>query len=68
MPSDMKQMDNAHLEQLVADVDRGGRDLRGLAALVVSMGALGWSLFQLWYATPVPFALRMGIFNDTEAR
>src|SRR5690606_38579278 len=27
-----------------------------------------WSMFQLWYASPLPFALRMGIFNDTEAR
>src|SRR5690606_10015351 len=27
-----------------------------------------WSLFQLWYASPLPFALNWGIFNDTEAR
>ena len=30
--------------------------------------ALAWSLFQLWYASPLPFMLDFGIFNDTEAR
>jgi len=68
MREDMKQMDNAHLEQLVADVDRGGRDLQGLAGTLVLLTALAWSLFQLWYASPIPFALHLGIFNDTEAR
>ncbi|WP_419247688.1 TRAP transporter permease [Roseibium aggregatum] len=30
--------------------------------------ALAWSLFQLWFASPLPFALGIGVFNDTEAR
>ena len=30
--------------------------------------ALFWSLFQLWIASPIPFALGFGVFNDTEAR
>jgi len=58
----------AQLEQLVADVDRGGRNLGGVAGAVLALGALGWSLFQLWYASPLPFALSFGIINDAEAR
>jgi len=59
---------SAHLEQLVADVDRGARNVGGLAGAVLAVGALGWSLFQLWYASPLPFTLGFGILNDTEAR
>ena len=29
---------------------------------------LVWSLFQLWYASPLPFMFRWGVLNDTEAR
>lgn len=59
---------NAELEQLVADVDRGGRTVGGFNGGVLFVGALLWSLFQLWYASPLPFELNFGIFNDTEAR
>ena len=30
--------------------------------------AVAWSLFQLWYASPLPFMLGFGVFGDTEAR
>ncbi|WP_287324166.1 TRAP transporter permease, partial [Mesorhizobium sp.] len=30
--------------------------------------AVAWSLFQLWYASPLPFVFGFGILNDTEAR
>lgn len=59
---------NADLEQLVADVDRGGRTVGGISGTVLFVGALLWSLFQLWYASPLPFTLNFAIFNDTEAR
>ncbi|HLT99898.1 MAG TPA: hypothetical protein VKZ70_09175, partial [Burkholderiaceae bacterium] len=59
---------NAELEQLVADVDRGGRTVGGFTGGVLFVGALLWSLFQLWYASPLPFEFNFGIFNDTEAR
>ena len=59
---------DARLQQLVAEVDRGARDVPGWAGAVLAGVALLWSLFQLWYASPLPFALRFGIFNDTEAR
>ncbi len=63
-----QQATNANLEQLVADVDRGGRNVGGIAGAVLFCGAIAWSLFQLWYASPLPFAFNFGIFNDTEAR
>src|SRR5690606_27344913 len=62
------QQTNAELEQLVADVDRGGRNVGGITGAVLFLGAIAWSLFQLWYASPLPFSLNCGIFNDTEAR
>src|SRR3546814_4260127 len=63
-----EQQANANLEQLVADVDRGGRNVGGIAGAVLFGGAIAWSLFQLWYASPLPFALNFDILNDTEAR
>ncbi|MBI3157800.1 MAG: TRAP transporter permease [Burkholderiales bacterium] len=56
------------LQQLVADTDTGGRNPRGLSKAVIFAVSLGWALFQLWYASPLPFALGFGILNDTEAR
>ncbi|HRL21261.1 TRAP transporter permease [Alcaligenes sp. SDU_A2] len=64
----LTQSETAKLEKLVADVDRGGRSVAGVAGMVLFLTAVGWSLFQLWYASPLPFALNMGILNDTEAR
>jgi TRAP transporter 4TM/12TM fusion protein len=59
---------NVDLDQLVADADTGGRKPTGLAAQVVLWVAIFWSLFQLWYASPLPFVFGIFVFNDTEAR
>ena len=56
------------LERLVAETDLGGRQPTGLTAKLVTVLAISWSLFQLWYASPLAFVLNFGIFNDTEAR
>jgi TRAP transporter 4TM/12TM fusion protein len=56
------------LQQLVADADTGGRAAGGIPGGIVYTLAVGWSLWQLWYASPLPFALGWGILNDTEAR
>lgn len=34
----------------------------------ITLLAISWVLFQLWYASPLPFQLGWGILNDTEAR
>jgi hypothetical protein len=58
----------AALQELVAEVDTGLREPRGVARQLVFGTVLAWSLFQLWYASPLPFVLRVGVLNDTEAR
>ncbi len=56
------------LETMVASADTGARKPTGITArLLVSVAAL-WSLFQLWIASPLPYALGFGVFNATQAR
>jgi TRAP transporter 4TM/12TM fusion protein len=59
---------SAHLQELVADADTGGRSAGGIAGKAIFAVAVAWSLFQLWYASPLPFELGWGLLNDTEAR
>ena len=40
----------------------------GMAAKAIMVVAVCWSLFQLWYASPLPFMVGFGVFSDTEAR
>ncbi|WP_217475942.1 TRAP transporter permease [Stutzerimonas stutzeri] len=54
-------------EELIAK-DVGGRIPEGAMAQLIAGLALLWSLFQLWIASPLPFMLRIGVFNNTEAR
>ncbi|NBO00599.1 MAG: TRAP transporter permease, partial [Betaproteobacteria bacterium] len=56
------------LDQLVKEADLGGREPGGTIGQALAVVAGLWSLFQVWYASPLPFALGFGIFNDTEAR
>ncbi|MBN8491694.1 MAG: TRAP transporter permease [Burkholderiales bacterium] len=58
----------AALQELVAEVDTGRREPRGFTRQLIYGSALAWALFQLWYASPLPFALGVGVLNDTEAR
>jgi len=61
-------VDREVLEQLVAEADTGGRNAGGLVGRILLWVAVAWSLFQLWYASPLPFVFGFGILNDTEAR
>lgn len=61
-------VDLKELEQLVAEADTGGRHPSGTVARILLWVAVAWSLFQLWYASPLPFVFGFGILNDTEAR
>ena len=58
----------AALQELVAQADTGARKPARATAAVIFAVSLAWALFQLWYASPLPFALRVGVLNDTEAR
>jgi TRAP-type uncharacterized transport system fused permease subunit len=55
-------------EDLVAEADTGARAPSGVPARILLGVPLVWSLFQLWYASPLPFIFRFGVLNDTEAR
>ena len=67
MATDLDKAPEA-LQDLVAKSDTGVRQPQGLTAKVIFVVSLGWALFQLWYASPLPFTLGIGILNDTEAR
>ena len=57
------------VEELVADVDTGGRNPQGtISRKVLFFVPLMWTIFQLWYASPLPFMLNVFVINDTEAR
>mgnify|MGYP000436338512 FL=1 len=56
------------VQDMVAQADSGARAPRGIPGELLWGVALAWSLFQLWYASPLPFTLNFGVFNDTQAR
>jgi TRAP transporter 4TM/12TM fusion protein len=60
--------DDADVRDLVAESDTGGRAPTGVVGQAMLVVALAWSLFQLWYASPLPYALGVFVFNATEAR
>ena len=56
------------LDAIVAEVDTGGRKPTGVSKKLVFSISLAWALFQLWYASPLPYALNLGVVNDGQAR
>ena len=61
------QADESGIEAMLVS-ETGGRAPSGFSAKVLVVVPLVWSLFQLWYASPLPFMFRWGVLNDTEAR
>ncbi|WP_323037012.1 TRAP transporter permease [Pararhodobacter sp.] len=61
-------LSQAELDELVASSDTGARGTTGPVGMFVMLVALAWSLFQLWFASPLPFIFGFGVFNDTQAR
>ncbi|MDJ0739439.1 MAG: TRAP transporter permease [Gammaproteobacteria bacterium] len=56
------------VDELVAKVDTGARQPEGVPGKALYAVPVAWSLFQLWYASPLPFLFGFGVFNNTEAR
>jgi len=56
------------LDSMVAEADTGGRKPAGFAKGFIFAISLAWALFQLWYASPLPYRLNIGIVNDGQAR
>ena len=44
------------------------RNLQGWNLKLVAIVAISWSLFQLWYASPLPYILNFGKIIDVPAR
>ncbi|TSA16719.1 MAG: TRAP transporter fused permease subunit [Betaproteobacteria bacterium] len=68
MTSSMQSPPRVDVQQLVQEADLGGRTPAGLAKTFLFTVCLGWSLLQLWYASPLPFTLRVFVLNATEMR
>ena len=60
------QLDN-NLEN-IDDEGSVKRNLKGFNLKLVASIAICWTLFQLWYASPLPFIFNFGIFIDLPAR
>ena len=63
-----KGLSEADLQDLVAQADTGGRTPAGPVGLLLLVTAVTWSLFQLWYASPLPFMLNFAILGRTLCR
>ena len=56
-------------DALIAETDTGARNPTGaIPKKILFYVPLTWTLFQLWYASPLPFIFNFFVFNDTEAR
>ena len=60
--TDSAKMSSDDIQDLVIESDSGARKPRGIAMYVLLGGALLWSLFQLWIASPFPY---VSFFSDT---
>ncbi len=52
----------------VAEVEGRSRKLFGWQLKLVGLIAFLWSVFQLWYASPLPFLFNFGVLIDLPAR
>ena len=56
------------VDHKVGETEGRARNLSGWQLRLVAVVAFSWSLFQLWYASPLPFILGFGVFIDVPAR
>ena len=56
------------VNKLMADSDTGGRNPGPTVKKLLLGVTLAWSMFQLWIASPLPFIVGIGVFNDTQSR
>ena len=55
-------------DNIVDESEGRARILFGWQLKLVAIVAFIWSLFQLWYASPLPFMVGFGVFIDVPAR
>ena len=57
------------LQEMIAETDTGARNPTGtIPKRILFFVPLLWTLFQLWYASPLPYIFNILVFNSTEAR
>jgi TRAP transporter 4TM/12TM fusion protein len=56
------------LDEMVAAADTGARQPTGFSKGFIFAISLAWALFQMWYASPLPYRLNFGVVNDGQAR
>ncbi|MBT6093663.1 MAG: TRAP transporter permease [Rhodospirillaceae bacterium] len=56
------------LDDMIAEADTGARAPVGFSFHVLWVIPLVWSLFQLWYSSPLPTMLRVFILDGNQAR
>ncbi len=57
------------LQEMIAEADTGARNPAGsFPKKILFFVPLLWTLFQLWYASPLPFIFNIFVLNDSEAR
>lgn len=58
------QMTEAELQDLVASTDTGGRSPKGFPAKLIFCVAVAWSLFQIYFSSPLPFIFQAWLNNN----
>ncbi len=57
------------LHEMIAETETGSRRPEGaIPQKILFFIPLLWTIFQLWYASPLPFTFNVLVFNSTEAR
>lgn len=57
------------LQEMIAQTETGSRRPTGaISKKILFFVPLFWTLFQLWYSSPLPFIFNIFVFNSTEAR
>ena len=67
--TESRQASQEELQEMIAETDTGARNPTGaISKNILFYVPLAWTLFQLWYASPLPFIFNIAVFNSTEAR
>jgi TRAP transporter 4TM/12TM fusion protein len=64
-----QELPEENVHEMIAEVDTGARNPKGaIPKKVLFFVPLAWTLFQLWYASPLPYIFNFFVLNSTEAR
>ena len=62
------KMQIKQIDKVVEETEGRARILKGWQLKFVALIAFLWSLFQLWYASPLPYIVGFGVLIDVPAR